>query len=262
MKKKKSSHLGGPTCHTPTLSWAPDVWWYIPGPVFTSIRFSSLPWPGSKRGAAMEKRRRLVVAGDGEGDGGEASGSAARGLVESLPEALLVEVVVRLELEAACSAASSCRALRAAAAAAFSAVTSLDLSVRGFISQSLPPSSPLASPSPPRPKSISPPKRAWCWCWQMFPPTNAILNRILAGNGALRCLAVNCSLLDDSAVGAIAKGSLRELSLLKCSSFSSYLFVAVGERCKNLRCGFFLQRWLCFCVHDCPRNCILSGESN
>ncbi|EEC83822.1 hypothetical protein OsI_29762 [Oryza sativa Indica Group] len=150
----------------------------------------------------MEKRRRLVVAGDGEGDGGEASGSAARGLVESLPEALLVEVVVRLELEAACSAASSCRALRAAAAAAFSAVTSLDLS--------------------------------------MFPPTNAILNRILAGNGALRCLAVNCSLLDDSAVGAIAKGSLRELSLLKCSSFSSYLFVAVGERCKNLR-SFVLE---------------------
>uniref|UniRef100_A0A0E0EN28 F-box/LRR-repeat protein 15-like leucin rich repeat domain-containing protein n=1 Tax=Oryza meridionalis TaxID=40149 RepID=A0A0E0EN28_9ORYZ len=150
----------------------------------------------------MEKRRRLVVAGDGEEDGGEASGSAARGLVESLPEALLVEVVVRLELEAACSAASSCRALRAAAAAAFSAVTSLDLS--------------------------------------MFPPTNAILNRILAGNGALRCLAVNCSLLDDSAVGAIAKGSLRELSLHKCSSFSSYLFVAVGERCKNLR-SFVLE---------------------
>uniref|UniRef100_J3MU60 F-box/LRR-repeat protein 15-like leucin rich repeat domain-containing protein n=2 Tax=Oryza brachyantha TaxID=4533 RepID=J3MU60_ORYBR len=74
----------------------------------------------------------------------------------------------------------------------------------------------------------------------MFPPTNPILNRILASNGALRSLAVNCSLLDDSAVAAIAKGSLRELSLLKCSSFSSYLFVAVGERCKNLR-SFVLE---------------------
>ncbi|KAF0896025.1 hypothetical protein E2562_018155 [Oryza meyeriana var. granulata] len=149
----------------------------------------------------MEKKRRLV-AGDGEGDGGEASASPVCGLVERLPEVLLVEVVGRLELEAACAAAASCRALRGAAAAALSAVTSLDLS--------------------------------------MFPPTNAILNRILAGNGVLRSLAVNCSLLDDSAVGAIAKGSLRELSLLKCLSFTSYLFVAVGERCKNLR-SFVLE---------------------
>uniref|UniRef100_A0A0D9XAD4 F-box/LRR-repeat protein 15-like leucin rich repeat domain-containing protein n=2 Tax=Leersia perrieri TaxID=77586 RepID=A0A0D9XAD4_9ORYZ len=134
---------------------------------------------------------------------GEASGSAVcGGLVERLPEALLVAVIGRLELEAACSAAASCRAIRAAAAAFFSAATSLDLS--------------------------------------MFPPTNAILNRILAGNGAIRSLAVNCSLIDDAAVAAIAKGSLRELSLLKCSSFSPYLFVVIGKRCKNLR-SFVLE---------------------
>ncbi|KAG8047678.1 hypothetical protein GUJ93_ZPchr0008g12183, partial [Zizania palustris] len=154
-----------------------------------------------RRQGAMEKKPRLV-AGHGDGGGGEASGRAGFGLVERLPDALLVEVVGRLELETACSAAASCRALRGATAAAFSAVTSLDLSG--------------------------------------FAPTNAILNRILAGNGALRSLAVNCSLVDDSVVAAITKGSLRELSLLKCSSFSSYLFVAIGERCTNLR-SFVLE---------------------
>uniref|UniRef100_A0A0D9X9D4 F-box/LRR-repeat protein 15-like leucin rich repeat domain-containing protein n=1 Tax=Leersia perrieri TaxID=77586 RepID=A0A0D9X9D4_9ORYZ len=184
------------------ISWDP-----LP-PVFTSTRFSNLsPLRGEEnvKEASMEKKPRLVAGGGGGGGGdGEASGSAVCGglLVERLPEALLVEVVGRLELEAACSAAASCRALRSAAAAAFSAVMSLDLS--------------------------------------MFPPTNAILNRILAGNGALRSLVVNCSLIDDAAVAAIAKGSLRELSLLKCSSFSPYLFVVIGERCKNLR-SFVLE---------------------
>ncbi|KAK1606180.1 hypothetical protein QYE76_029853 [Lolium multiflorum] len=135
-------------------------------------------------------------AGDG-GGGGEVSGTLGGGLVDILPEALLVEVVGRVGLEAACSAAASCRALRGAAGAALSAVTSLDLSV--------------------------------------FPPTNGIVNRILDGNGALRSLTVNCSLLDDSAVAAIAKGSLRELELLKCSLFTPYLFAVIGERCANLR---------------------------
>jgi hypothetical protein len=69
----------------------------------------------------------------------------------------------------------------------------------------------------------------------VFPPTNGIVNRILDGNGALRSLTVNCSLLDDSAAAAIAKGSLRELELLKCSSFTPYLFAVIGERCANLR---------------------------
>ncbi|KAL5647523.1 hypothetical protein ACJX0J_041878, partial [Zea mays] len=38
---------------------------------------------------------------------------------------------------------------------------------------------------------------------------------ILAGNGAVRSLTVNCSLLDDSAASVIAWGSLRDLLLLK-----------------------------------------------
>ncbi|TVU05311.1 hypothetical protein EJB05_48469, partial [Eragrostis curvula] len=129
-------------------------------------------------------------------DAGEASGSDGGGLVNRLPEALLVEVLSLLEVDDACSAAASCRALHAAAAAAISAITTVDLSE--------------------------------------FAPSNAILSRILVGNGSVRSLTVNCSRLDDSAAAAIAKHSLRELSLLKCS-FSKSFFVAIGEKCPNLR---------------------------
>ncbi|XP_062196313.1 F-box protein At-B [Phragmites australis] len=145
-----------------------------------------------------KKPRTAVAAGDsGDRSGGDPSGSAeVGGLVNRLPEALLVEVLGRLDVEDACSAAASCRALHATANAAISAVTAIDLSA--------------------------------------FAPSNAILSRILAGNRAVRSLAVNCSLLDDSAASAIAKGSLCELSLLKCS-FSKDFFMAIGERCRNLR---------------------------
>ncbi|CAO2184138.1 unnamed protein product [Urochloa humidicola] len=146
----------------------------------------------------MEKKPR-AAGGDGDGgpSRGEASGSSEGGdLVERLPEALLVEVLGWLELDDASSAAASCRALRGAASAAISAITTIDLSA--------------------------------------FAPSNAILSRILAGNGAVRSLTVNCSLLDDSAASVIAKGSLRELSLLKCT-FTLGFFTAIGERCSNLR---------------------------
>ncbi|KAL5679791.1 hypothetical protein ACJX0J_006176, partial [Zea mays] len=69
---------------------------------------------------------------------------------------------------------------------------------------------------------------------QAFAPSNAILSRILAGNGAIHSLTVNCSLLDDSAASVIARGSLRDLLLLKCS-FSMSFFVALGGACHDLR---------------------------
>ncbi|PWZ19599.1 hypothetical protein Zm00014a_038360 [Zea mays] len=54
------------------------------------------------------------------------------------------------------------------------------------------------------------------------------------GNGMVRSLTVNCSLLDDSAASVIARGSLRDLLLLKCS-FSMSFFVALGGACHDLR---------------------------
>ncbi|XP_039855586.1 F-box protein At-B-like isoform X2 [Panicum virgatum] len=143
------------------------------------------------------KPRAAAAAGDAGCTRGEASGSSeGEGLVERLPEALLVEVLGRLEVDDACSAAASCRALHGSAAAAISSITTIDLSA--------------------------------------FAPSNAILSRILEGNGAVRSLTVNCSLLDDSSASVIAKGSLRELSLLKCS-FTLSFFMAIGERCRDLR---------------------------
>ncbi|ONL95872.1 F-box protein At-B [Zea mays] len=123
------------------------------------------------------------------------------GLVERLPEALLVEVLARVDVDGACSAAASCRSLYSAANVVLLALTSIDLS--GFDSVARPP--------------------------QAFAPSNAILSRILAGNGAIHSLTVNCSLLDDSAASVIARGSLRDLLLLKCS-FSMSFFVALALR--------------------------------
>uniref|UniRef100_A0A804R8C6 50S ribosomal protein L9, chloroplastic n=1 Tax=Zea mays TaxID=4577 RepID=A0A804R8C6_MAIZE len=115
------------------------------------------------------------------------------GLVDRLPEALLVEVLARVDVDGACSAAASCRSLYSAANAVLPALTSIDLSD--------------------------------------FAPSNAILSRILAGNGAVCSLTVNCSLLDDSAASVIAWGSLRDLLLLKCS-FSMSFFLQ-EERMKQ-----------------------------
>lgn len=82
----------------------------------------------------------------------------------------------------------------------------------------------------------------------MFAPSNAILNRILAGNDSVRILTINCNRLDDSAAAAIAKHSLRELSLLKCS-FSKSFFAAIGDKCPNLRCVSPAVLSLSKCVH-------------
>ncbi|ONL99518.1 F-box protein At-B [Zea mays] len=135
------------------------------------------------------------------------------GLVERLPEALLVEVLARVDVDGACSAAASCRSLYSAANAVLPALTSIDLSA--------------------------------------FAPSNAILSRILAGNGAVRSLTVNCSILDDSAASVIARGSLHNLLLLKCS-FSMSFFVALGGACHDLICAssalfgscFFVCTWM------------------
>uniref|UniRef100_A0A804LMM7 protein-serine/threonine phosphatase n=1 Tax=Zea mays TaxID=4577 RepID=A0A804LMM7_MAIZE len=129
------------------------------------------------------------------------------GLVERLPEALLVEVLARVDVDGACSAAASCRSLYSAANAVLPALTSIDLSA--------------------------------------FAPSNAILSRILAGNGAVRSLTVNCSILDDSAASVIARGSLHNLLLLKCS-FSMSFFVALGGACHDLICASSALFGSCF----------------
>jgi hypothetical protein len=205
-----------------------------------------------------EKKPRTAGDGDGDGCNGEPSGTAESGggggLVERLPEALLVEVLGRLDLDDACSSAASCRSLHAAANAALSALTALDLSVSFTLPSPShrPPNGFLSLHSSTNPSSgVSlrfgrssgrPP--------QDFAPSNAILGRILAGNGAVRSLTVNCSLLDDSAASVIARGSLRELSLLKCS-FSMSFFVALGGACCNLRCGS--SALSCSCLSLCTR---------
>jgi hypothetical protein len=172
----------------------------------------------------MEKKTRTA-------DAGKVAGIDGGGSVVRLPDALLVEVLRLLEVDDACSAAASCRALHTAAAVAISAITTLDLSV-SFSLSSVAFHTAASSPSPVETVFLN--AGLGRPLLQEFAPSNAILSRILAGNGSVRSLAINCSRLDDSSAAVIAKHSLCELSLLKCS-FSMSFFVAIGERCPNLR---------------------------
>lgn len=75
-----------------------------------------------------------------------------------------------------------------------------------------------------------------CWCLlQDISPTNCSLRRILSGNKSLQNLILNCRWLDDSSVEVFAKESIRELVLLRCTRFSSYIFTAIGKSCPKLR---------------------------
>ncbi|PKA51232.1 F-box protein [Apostasia shenzhenica] len=118
-------------------------------------------------------------------------------LVERLPHALLIEILSRLGVESLCSAAPVCRALRSSVFQVLSTISALDLSG--------------------------------------FAPSATILSRILGDNCGLRCLTLDCSRLDDSSVNIIAKEYLQELVLLKCYSFTSYIFLAIAQNCMNLR---------------------------
>ncbi|XP_073014263.1 F-box protein At-B [Typha latifolia] len=130
------------------------------------------------------------------GRGGESCGGGGE-LMERLPQSLLVDILARLDLDSLCSAAPVCRGLRLSVSQALSSISNLDLSG--------------------------------------FPLTLQILNRVLSGNNILRSLTLDCSRLDDSSINTFAKEHLHELSLLRCSMFSSYIFLAIGEKCPNLR---------------------------
>ncbi|KAJ3677591.1 hypothetical protein LUZ60_003315 [Juncus effusus] len=123
--------------------------------------------------------------------------STSSELAERLPQALLVEILTRLDLYSLCSASPVCRTLQASVSQALSSISSLDLSA--------------------------------------FPPTIQILNRILDGNNAIQCLILDCSRLIDSSLTEFAKEGLIDLTLLKCYSFSSSIFLTIGEKCHNLR---------------------------
>lgn len=75
-----------------------------------------------------------------------------------------------------------------------------------------------------------------CWCLlQDISPTNCSLRRVLTDNKSLQNLILNCRWLDDSSVEVFAKESIRELVLLRCTMFSSYIFTAIGKNCPKLR---------------------------
>ncbi|XP_042433376.1 F-box protein At-B-like isoform X2 [Zingiber officinale] len=124
-------------------------------------------------------------------------GNGGGQLTEALPQALLLEIMARLDLESLCSLAPVCKSLHSSVSLRISVLSTLDLS------------------------DIS--------------PTICSLRRILTDNKSLQNLILNCRWLDDSSVEVFAKESIRELVLLRCTRFSSYIFTAIGKCCRKLR---------------------------
>ncbi|KAJ0986979.1 hypothetical protein J5N97_005335 [Dioscorea zingiberensis] len=118
-------------------------------------------------------------------------------LIERLPKDILFEILRRLDLLSLCSMAPLCRVLRLLVPQSLSCISTLDLS-------------------------------GIC-------PSAMVLERVLGNNEVLRSLTLDCTQLDDSCIEVFAKECLHELVLLKCLMFSSYIFIAIGEKCRNLR---------------------------
>ncbi|XP_039144835.1 F-box protein At-B [Dioscorea cayenensis subsp. rotundata] len=118
-------------------------------------------------------------------------------LIERLPKDAILEILRRLDLLSLCSVAPVSRSLRLLVSQSLSCITTLDLS--GF--------------------SLS----------------TTILKRVLGDNKVLRSLTLDCTQLEDSSIEVFAKEHLEEIVLLKCLMFSSYIFIAIGMKCHNLR---------------------------
>ncbi|KAG0498798.1 hypothetical protein HPP92_003489 [Vanilla planifolia] len=66
-------------------------------------------------------------------------------------------------------------------------------------------------------------------------PTLDLLRPLLPPNPHLRSLKLDCSRLDDSSIGYLARSSLHELFLLNCENLSGRLLSELGRRCSDLR---------------------------
>nr|CAD1844783.1 unnamed protein product [Ananas comosus var. bracteatus] len=66
-------------------------------------------------------------------------------------------------------------------------------------------------------------------------PTLDLLRPLLPPNPYLRSLRLDCSRLDDSSIGYLARPSLHEICLLNCESISGRLLAELGNKCRDIR---------------------------
>ncbi|KAL5217013.1 hypothetical protein ABZP36_017697 [Zizania latifolia] len=65
--------------------------------------------------------------------------------------------------------------------------------------------------------------------------THELLRPLLSPNPSLRSLRLDCSRLEDAAIGCLARTGLNELTLLNCDNISGRLLRELGSTCQDLR---------------------------
>ncbi|XP_057966393.1 F-box/LRR-repeat protein 10 isoform X2 [Malania oleifera] len=122
--------------------------------------------------------------------------SVVEGL-EVLPSALLATIMTKLDVGSICAIASTSKTLKDCASHILSFLPSFHL------------------------RDVA--------------PSIKLLRPLLPPNPYLRSLKVDCSRLDDSAIGHLLRPSLHELSLYNCADFSGKLLSDIGGQCRDLR---------------------------
>lgn len=119
------------------------------------------------------------------------------GMEQRLPFAVIATILSKLDLRSLCAASASCRYFRSCAIHTLSFIPSFHL--------------------------------------LEIAPTLDLLRPLLPPNPYLRSLKLDCSRLDDSSIGYLARASLHELCLHNCENISGRLLFELGRKCPDLR---------------------------
>ncbi|PKA60120.1 F-box/LRR-repeat protein 10 [Apostasia shenzhenica] len=132
------------------------------------------------------------------GSGQEANPfDSSSGMEQHLPSTVMATILSKLDLRSLCSVAATCRSLRACASHTLSFLPAFHL--------------------------------------LEIAPTLDLLRPLLPPNPYLRSLKLDCSRLDDTSIGHLARSSLQELFLYNCENLSGKLLFEVGRNCPDLR---------------------------
>ncbi|KAI0500901.1 hypothetical protein KFK09_019119 [Dendrobium nobile] len=149
-------------------------------------------------GGCEEKVEVRLPAGGRVGREKNLALDSSLGMDERLPSTVIATILSKLDLRSLCAASASCRYLRSCAIHALSFTPSFHL--------------------------------------LEIAPTLDLLGTLLLPNPYLRSLKLDCSRLDDSSIGHLARASsLQELCLHNCENLSGRLLVELGRKCPDLR---------------------------
>ncbi|XP_020574219.1 F-box/LRR-repeat protein 10 [Phalaenopsis equestris] len=155
-----------------------------------------------------EEVEARLAGGDSRGREENGASDHSFEMEQRLPSALIATILSKLDPRSLCAASASCRYLR-----------SCTIHTRSFM-----PSFHLLE----------------------IAPELDLLRPLLPPNPYLRSLKLDCSRLDYSAIGYLARSSLQELCLHNCDNFSGKLLFELGRKCPDLRSIYIsslAERW-------------------